>query len=211
MKLPSPAQVIGLIAITAIACALIMAVAGCRSAKIDKSSNTVTIDSSATEKYQQLIHQYEAYKMESERQIGELRQSRVEFEQTPCPPVNIPESCNADSLARVVRILEARDREKNNTIEVTASGSIKAKGQIKSLNVDLQKTLNEKEQLSRQNDSIAEINKELSARLNKKTVVEEKHVERKQGGFLSWWWLFPAGVVAGAAGLAYWQRKKLFT
>lgn len=135
----------------------------------------------------------EAARLESE--LRELQYSILQFDESPCPEIRIPEGAallNADSVNRLIADLNAALSGANNQLQVYADGSFKAQGRITRFQQDLSRTIRQLQEITRQRDSLVASRQD--AKTEEKIVYRDREKIVERTVFPWWFWLI---VVAG--------------
>lgn len=130
----------------------------------------------------------EAARLESE--LRELQYSILQFDESPCPEIRIPEGAallNADSVNRLIADLNAALSGANNELQVYADGSFKAQGRIARFQQDLSRTIRQLQEVTRQRDSLAASRKD--AKTEEKIVYRDREKIVERTVFPWWFWL----------------------
>lgn len=176
----------------------------CSSQK-DIFKTTNTIDSNNSRLVDSFKFQLTAMAMKHQKELEEAKNTKVVFDDTPCPPavpVNI-DSCKSDSLIKIIHLQDDYIKSLKNKVKVNADGSMEYEGKIKSVTVDLKRTEKENEELSQQNTLLAHWKDSVSTELKKKQTTSEKHITKKWFS-MSWVWIFLLGFILGCI---FWHKR----
>lgn len=205
MKAPNPLKF--LLYMAGIMIIAIM-LASCKTQKNIFSSKTNT-DSLYQSWHDSVSKETSERETQHKKEVEESKKANVSFKKDPCPvcpDVVIPENCNEDSLVKIIRQLQAINKQKNNKIEFYENGALKsAQGEIESANYNYESAMTDLETMREKYELQVHVNDSLNVALNKKVEVKTKDVTRDSRP--SWSFYFLLLFIGFIIGCIAWNWK----